>query len=78
MMGLFITGESAAIFKEVRLPVMAVNADLWPIDVENNRKHMASFEATIIKGADHFLMLARPEVFNPALEEAVGKIVKRK
>lgn len=77
MMGLFITGESAAIFKEVRLPVMAVNADLWPIDIENNRKHMASFEATVIQGTDHFLMLARPEVFNPALEEAVKKMLKR-
>ncbi|MCW7753449.1 alpha/beta hydrolase [Desulfobotulus sp. H1] len=78
MMGLFITGESAAIFQEVRLPVMAVNADLWPIDYESNRRHMASFEATVIKGADHFLMLARPAVFNPALEEAVGKIMKKK
>ena len=75
MMSLYITGEAAKMFKDVRVPVVSVNADLWPIDYEANRRHMASYEAIVLKGADHFLMMARPLEFNGALERAVQMIV---
>jgi pimeloyl-ACP methyl ester carboxylesterase len=77
MMGQYITGESARLFDEVRLPVVTVNGDLWPIDYEANRRHMLSFEAIVIEGADHFLMMNRPEAFNSALEEAIGILMDR-
>lgn len=34
-------------------------------------KHMASFEAIVLKDADHFLMMDRPAEFNQALEKAI-------
>ncbi|MCB2217818.1 alpha/beta fold hydrolase [Desulfofustis glycolicus] len=77
MMTQYITGETARLFDDVRLPVVTVNGDLWPIDYEANRRHMQSFEAIVIEGADHFLMMNRPEAFNSALEEAIGILLDR-
>ncbi len=76
-MSLYITGHVANIFDELRIPVMTINGDLWPIDYEANRRHMFSFEAIVIKGADHFLMMNRPHEFNKALEQAIKAIVEK-
>jgi pimeloyl-ACP methyl ester carboxylesterase len=70
-----ITGEAASVFEEVRVPVVTVNADLWPIDAEANRRHMASYDAIVLNDADHFLMMNRPDDFNRALERAIEMIL---
>jgi pimeloyl-ACP methyl ester carboxylesterase len=44
---------------------------MWPIKYEANRRHMFSYDAIIIKKADHFLMMDRPKEFNRALEKAI-------
>jgi pimeloyl-ACP methyl ester carboxylesterase len=77
MMSQYITGEAAKIFDEIRIPVITVKGDLWPVNYEANRRHMLSFEAIILKDADHFLMLDRPEEFNKALQSAINKIMKK-
>ena len=80
MMSQYITGEAAKTFEKIRIPVITVNGDLWPINYEANRRHMFSFDAIVLKEADHFLMMDRPEEFNRALEKAIhilsGKSVK--
>jgi pimeloyl-ACP methyl ester carboxylesterase len=80
MMSQYITGEAAKIFEKIRIPVITVNGDLWPINYEANRRHMFSYDAIVLKKADHFLMMDRPEEFNRALEKAIhmllGKSVK--
>ena len=75
MMSQYITKEAAAIFDEIRIPVITVNGDLWPINYEANRRHMFSFNAIVLKEADHFLMIDRKEEFNNALEKAINKIL---
>ena len=70
----YITGEAAAIFEHIRIPVVTVNGDLWPVNHEANRRHMHSFDATVLKNADHFLMMNRPEAFNKALKQAIIKV----
>lgn len=77
MMSQYVTGEAAKIFDEVRIPVITVNGDLWPVNYEANRRHMFSFEAIVLKDADHFLMMDRPEEFNRALEKAIYTILKK-
>ena len=80
MMNQYITGEAAKAFEKIRIPVISVNGDLWPIDYEANRRHMLSYDAIVLKKADHFLMMNRPEEFNAALEKAIhmlsGELVK--
>jgi pimeloyl-ACP methyl ester carboxylesterase len=76
MMSQYITGEAAKIFDDIERPVISVNSDMWPVDYEANRRHMAFFEAIILKGTDHFLMMDRPDAFNRALDKAVDMILK--
>ncbi|MBN2125987.1 MAG: alpha/beta hydrolase [Deltaproteobacteria bacterium] len=78
MMSLYIKGEAARVFDEIRVPVLAVNGDLWPINYEANRRHMVSFDAIVLKDADHFLMMNRPEEFNQALEKAIRRILEKR
>ena len=74
LMSHFIDGSAAELFEEINVPIMAVNGDLWPIDSEANRRHMKSFEAIVVEGGDHFLMLNRSGPFNTALKNAVNAI----
>ncbi|EKD37481.1 MAG: Carboxylesterase (Est-1) [uncultured bacterium] len=74
MMTQYITGEAARVFEKIRIPVVSVNGDLWPINYEGNRRHMLSYDAIILKNADHFLMMNRPEEFNSALGKAIGML----
>ena len=74
----YVTGEEARVFDQVRIPVVTVNGDLgWPINYEANRRHMLSYDAIVLKGADHFLMMNRPEEFNDALEKAVQMLLAK-
>lgn len=75
MMTQFVTGDAAKVFEKVRVPVVSVNGDLWPINFETNRKHMLSYDAIVLKNADHFLMINRSEEFNQALEKAITLIL---
>ena len=74
MMELYIKGEAAKIFEEIKVPVVTVNGELWPIDYEANRRHMFFYDAIVVKNGDHFLMMNRPEEFNGALEKAIDLI----
>jgi len=51
---------------------------MWPINYEGNRRHMFSYDAIVLEGADHFLMMDRAEDFNRALEKAINMILKKK
>ncbi|HQO19764.1 MAG TPA: alpha/beta hydrolase [Acidobacteriota bacterium] len=71
----YISGDAASVFDKVRVPVVSVNSDKWPVNLEGNRKRMFFYDAIVMKGADHFLMMARPSEFNANLEKAVGMIL---
>lgn len=77
MISQYITGEAADIFDKIRIPVVTVNGDLRPVNYEANRRHMFSFDAIVLKEADHFLMMNRPEEFNQALEQAINKLPEK-
>lgn len=77
MMSQYVTGQAARIFDTIRIPVITVNGDLWPISCEANRRHMFSFDAIVLKEADHFLMMNRPDEFNRALENAIAKVLEK-
>lgn len=77
MMTQYVTGEAAKIFEQIRIPVVTVNGDLWPINYEANRRHMFSYDAIVLTKADHFLMMNRPEEFNRALDKAIHLLLKK-
>jgi len=71
MMTQYITGDAARIFEQLRIPVITVNGDLWPVNYEANRRHMFSYQAIVLEKSDHFLMMDRPDEFNRELEKAI-------
>jgi pimeloyl-ACP methyl ester carboxylesterase len=77
MMSQYITGEAAAIFDKLKIPVVCVNADMWPVNYDANRRHIHSFDVIMIKDSDHFLMMNRPAEFNRALEKALMMIAEK-
>ena len=70
-----LTGDARAALDGVEVPVVAINADIWPTNVEANRRYIHDFDAVIIDGADHFLHMAEPERFNRALEDVIARWV---
>jgi len=76
MMTQYTTGEAAKVFEEIPIPVITVNTGLWPINYEANRRHMLSYNATILNKTDHFLMMDHPQEFNKALEKAILMLSK--
>ncbi len=74
MMMQYITGDAAKIFDKIRIPVITVDGDMSAINYKANRRHMLSFDAIVIRKADHFLMMDRPEEFNLALDKAIDNL----
>jgi pimeloyl-ACP methyl ester carboxylesterase len=68
----------ANLFKEVKVPVRCVNADLWPTNPEINRKYIASYDVVFMKNAGHFIQLERPDEFNKLLHQSIREILKQK
>lgn len=72
-----MTGEAREVFDGLDIPIVAINADLWPTNVEANRKHMHAFDAVIMEGTGHFLHMTRPEAFNAQLAEVIARLADR-
>ncbi len=62
-----------ATLKQVRAPIYSINCDLFPTNVEGNRRQAASFELSPMPGVGHFVQMEDPEKFNRLLAEVVGK-----
>jgi pimeloyl-ACP methyl ester carboxylesterase len=74
---LYVSGAAARIFDNLKVPVICVNGDLWPVNFEANRRHIHDFEAITVPGGDHFLMLNQANAFNGALEQAIFKMLRK-
>ena len=70
----YISGNAVEILKEVRVPIRAINSDMWPTNLETNRKHAASFEMKLMPGIGHFVMLEDPAAFNRLLHETLDEL----
>jgi pimeloyl-ACP methyl ester carboxylesterase len=62
--------------RETKAPIRAINADLFPTNVENNRRHVPGYQVAIMKGVGHYPMLEQPETFNALLAEALRELAR--
>lgn len=60
---------------EIDAPLHCISADLWPTNVEGNRKYFSSFDVSLMPGRGHFVHMEDPETFNRLLEEVVRGFV---
>jgi len=64
--------DLGAAFGRAGVPIRAINGDLWPTEIEANRKVAPDFDAVIMPGAGHYPMLERPDEFNRLLVDVVN------
>ncbi len=60
--------------KEINVPIIGINCDLYPVREEENRKYVKSYELKMMKGVGHFVMLEDPAKFNQLLNEAINEL----
>jgi pimeloyl-ACP methyl ester carboxylesterase len=73
-LGQYVNGEAATAFKDITIPVVSINARLWPTAPEENRKHIKNYQLFYIEETGHFPMLEKPEEFNMLLKKAINSI----
>ena len=73
-LGQYVNGEAAIVFKDITIPVVSINARLWPTAPEENRKYIKNYQLFYIEETGHFPMLEKPEEFNMLLKKAINSI----
>lgn len=70
--------DYSKIVPEIRVPVVAINADrTGPTDEARIKKSLPAFTSVTIPNTGHFLMMETPERFNPVLLREVAALAKR-
>jgi len=73
-MGQYVSGEASDVFENITIPVVSINARLWPTNPDANRKHIQTYDLYYIEETGHFPMLEKPKKFNTLLTEALEHI----
>ncbi len=61
--------------RQIKAPLICINSDMHPPEIDTNRKYIPSFKAKIMAGVGHFPMVEDPEMLNRLLGEAIGEIL---
>jgi pimeloyl-ACP methyl ester carboxylesterase len=67
----WVNEDCPATLKLVKAPVVAINSDSEPTNVEAFRKYVPSFQAKIVPGVGHLIFWDEPDEFNRLLEESI-------
>ena len=67
------SGQMPRTLQELNLPVIAINPDTPPTDV--NSMKLYNVQLYTMSGVGHFLMMENPEAFNKLLNRAIDKVV---
>lgn len=73
-LGQYVNGEASIVFEDITIPVVSINARLWPTAPEENRMHIKNYQLFYIEDTGHFPMLEKPNEFNLLLEQAFNII----
>ena len=65
-----------AALKDVQVPIVCINSDMRPTNIEGNRRYALSFEVKFIPGVGHFVMMEDPEKFNQLLADMITELRK--
>lgn len=63
-----------SIAKQVQIPVIAINSDASPTNLEGNRKYLKDYDYVTIAEVGHYPMLEKPEEFNLILDKVLQKL----
>ena len=64
--------------KSVKAPIIAINSDQQPTNIEAFRKYAPTFEVKIVHNVGHVIMWDNTEEFNRLLEESIQEFLNHK
>lgn len=70
-----MTHDARPALREFRAPIVAVNGDRFPTNLEAARRYAPQFDLIVMPGVSHYTMLDDPDRFTRLLEEAIGRVV---
>ncbi len=62
--------------KSVQVPIVCINSDFLPMNIEANRKYAQIYEVKMMPGIGHFVMMEEPEKFNQLLGDTITELRK--
>jgi pimeloyl-ACP methyl ester carboxylesterase len=65
----------AAALGDIDVPIIAINSDRLPTDVERIRLHAPTFRVKLMPGTGHFLMIEEAPRFNALLDQTVQELL---
>ena len=74
--GMYNMSYSAAL-GDISVPIVAINSDRLPTDVDRIRLHAPTFRLKVVPGVGHFLMIEDPVRFNAMLEQTVQELTRQ-
>ena len=63
--------------KKVTAPIISINSDQYPTNVEAFRKYIPSFKVKIIPDVNHTVFWEAPKEFNRLLEESINEFITK-
>jgi pimeloyl-ACP methyl ester carboxylesterase len=69
--------DCAESLAKIQAPIIAINSEQKPTNVEAFRKYVPSFKAKIIPDVGHIVMWDAPEEFNRLLEESIQEFTNK-
>jgi pimeloyl-ACP methyl ester carboxylesterase len=66
--------DMGAAMSKVGAPIRSINGDLYPTNVQGNRRYSPGYDAVILTGVGHFPMLERPDELNRELAQMAGNL----
>ncbi|REC62813.1 alpha/beta hydrolase [Chryseobacterium pennae] len=67
--------DFTTIAEQVQIPVIAINSDASPTNIDANRKYLKDYNYVTMTEVGHYPMLEKPEEFNTILDGILKKIV---
>lgn len=61
----------------VQAPIISINSDLRPTNVEAFRKYVPTYQVKIVPDTGHLVMRDAPDAFNRMLEESIQELMSR-
>ena len=62
------------LLRQLQVPIIAINSELQPTEVETFQKYVPSFQAKIVPDTGHMVMWDAPEEFNRLFEESIQEL----
>ncbi len=72
-----LTYDPIPALRKIKAPIRAINSDLYPTNLEVNRRYASNFDAVIMKGVGHYPMLEDPARFNELLTGLLRDVLKQ-